>query len=215
MKKAHGFTLLEILITMAIVSVGLMGIAAILARLQVSEVESYQRSQALIMLSDITERLNVNRSALSCMAFTTDMTSGTPFIGTAADTGGLDLNTYTCVGLLSHTYNDLAVATLKELNAQLQGAAEVKKDAATGSGAMLGARACVSYDATTEVSAIAGTGTYTITVVWQGLVETKAPPTTSACANGLYGPETQRRAVSTTVRFAFLTQLETGLLAWL
>lgn len=214
MKKAHGFTLLEILITMAIVSVGLMGIAAILARLQVSEMESYQRSQALILLSDIAERLNVNRSALSCMAFTTNTTSGTPFIGTPG-TGALDFDKYTCVGLLSFTYNDLAVATLKELNSQLQGTAEIKKDATTGSGAMLGARACVSYDATTEVSAIAGTGTYTVTVVWQGMVDTIAPPVTSACANGLYGPETQRRAVSTTVRFAFLTQLETGLLAWL
>lgn len=214
-----GFSLLEILITMLIVSIGLMGLATLMTRIHIASMEAYQRTQALILLSDITERLNVNRSTLSCFAFTTDVTTnGTPYIG-VPDTGWAlpsDCAASTTV------YNIQADNTIIALNAQLQGAAELKSGATTGSGAMVGARACISYNTADVLNdslgvPIAGTGSYTITVVWQGMASTQAP--TAVCANGLYGAtDGWRRAVTTTIRFANLNsaQLERGrLFAWL
>ena len=78
-------------------------------------------------------------------------------------------------------------------DALLKGAAEIDGDD-ENAGAMLGARGCVSYDPVTDL--------YTVVVAWQGMVPTMAPAVD--CANGLYGPDTQRRAVSTTVRIADL-----------
>ncbi|MBF0126450.1 MAG: prepilin-type N-terminal cleavage/methylation domain-containing protein [Magnetococcales bacterium] len=202
--RSRGFSLLEVLITMLIVSVGLMGLASLLARVQVAELEAYQRSQALILLSDIVERLNVNRKTLPCFRFTTNLTNGTPYIGATGSGWALP----TGCAFSTSVYNVQADATLSALNSQLQGLAETKTGAATGSGAMIGARACISYDASTELpdslgASIANTGLYTITVAWQGMVATAAPA--AACANGLYGSVSQRRAVSTTIRFASLT----------
>ncbi len=46
---------------------------------------------------------------------------------------------------------------------------------------MLGARGCIAYDATTELTdskgaTMTGTGVYTITVAWQGIAATMRPP---------------------------------------
>ncbi len=214
---SHGFSLLEILITMLIVSIGLLGLATLMARIQMSELEAYQRTQALILLSDISERLNVNRSTLSCFDFTTNTANGTPFIGTTGTGWALPTG---CAASTS-TYNTQADTTIAALNSQLQGLAELKAGATTGSGAMIGARVCISYDTTDLLNdsvgtPISGTGSYTITVSWQGLTPTLTP--TANCANGLYGAENLRRSVSTTIRFAnlFSAQLkQTGLFAWL
>jgi type IV pilus assembly protein PilV len=63
-------------------------------------------------------------------------------------------------------------------------------------GAMIGARGCITQ--TDPVNDI-----YTIAVAWQGLTDTAAPVV--ACGNGLYGNETRRRVVWTTLRIADLT----------
>ncbi|MBF0420375.1 MAG: type IV pilus modification protein PilV [Magnetococcales bacterium] len=198
-----GFSLLEVLITMLIVSIGLLGLAALMARVHASELESYQRSQALILLSDITERLNVNRTTLTCFRFTTNLTNGTPYIGTTGSGWALPTG---CAASSYASINTRADATLSALNSQLQGLSETKSG--SGTGGMIGARACISYDATTQLTdstgaTIDGSGAYTVTISWQGLTDTTAP--TAVCANGLYGSETKRRAVSKTVRFANLT----------
>ncbi|MBF0192448.1 MAG: type IV pilus modification protein PilV [Magnetococcales bacterium] len=216
--RCRGFSLLEILITLLIVSVGLLGLASLLSRMQVAELEAYQRTQALIVLSDISERLNVQRATLSCFAFTTDTAQGTPFIGTPGTGWTLPTGCAASTAILNTRTDE----TLSQLNDQLQGLAEVKTGSASGSGAMIGARACIHYNnadllADSTGTPITGTGTYTITIVWQGLAPTVAPPATHACANGLYGSESLRRAVSTSIRFANLTaaRLEQESPAWL
>ena len=47
---------------------------------------------------------------------------------------------------------------------------------------------------------------YVLSVAWQGLLESSAPPGLK-CAIDLYGGEARRRAVSTIVRLADLTSL--------
>ncbi|HEY0563491.1 MAG TPA: prepilin-type N-terminal cleavage/methylation domain-containing protein, partial [Methylophilus sp.] len=51
--KQQGSTLLEVLITIVILAIGLLGLAGLQSRLHVSEMESYQRAQALVLLNDM------------------------------------------------------------------------------------------------------------------------------------------------------------------
>lgn len=190
--------MMEVLITMLIILIGLLGIAALQTRAQIAELESYQRAQALLLMSDIVDRINLNRETVSCFRLTTDAANGTPFIG-AAGTGHLGAPTCSAS---SAAYNTQAVNTINALDALLEGSAETI--GGTSVGAMIGARSCISYDAGTELGspAIAGTGLYTIAVSWQALTDLTTPD--ANCANGLYGAETKRRTVSTTMRIADL-----------
>lgn len=192
-----GFSLIEVLITMIIILVGLLSIAALQAKAQIAEFESYQRAQGLILLSDIIDRVNLNRETLSCFAITTNTTAGTPFIGAA---GSGHMGTPAC-GASTTAYNNIANNAINALDDLLQGAAECE-GGTCDVGAMIGARACISYDASTDLPGKPGTGLYTVVVTWQALAALTAP--SYNCANGLYGNENMRRAVSTQIRIADL-----------
>lgn len=185
--RQAGFTMLEVLISIFIVVLGLLGLAGMQVRMQQAEFESYQRAQALVLLYDMVDRINTHRGAASCFAFTTG--TGTPYLGVSANA------TPSC-GVAGGTMATDAVNSMNEWNSLLQGAAE-----SGNAGAMVGARGCVSLNA----------GVYTVAVAWQGTVDTSAPKmddgaTTINCANGLYdsGTDTRRRAVATTFRIATL-----------
>lgn len=187
---------MEILVTMIIMLVGLLGIAALQVKAQTAELESYQRAQALIILSDITEKLSVNRETSTCFRITTNSTTGTPYLGVG------DTATIACAASTS-TYNTLAVNTLNEIDNLLDGvAAQLAGADIVNVGAMIGARACISYDASTQIGGTPGTGLYTIAVSWQGLSELYTP--TVNCANNTYGSEALRRTVAINTRIGTL-----------
>ncbi len=60
-KTQRGTTLLEVLVTLIILAIGLLGLAGLQMRLQASEMEAYQRAQALILLNDMASRIAANR----------------------------------------------------------------------------------------------------------------------------------------------------------
>ena len=187
-----GTTMIEVLITMIILLVGLLGIAALQARAQALELESYQRAQALILMSDIVDRININRSTPSCFDLA-DPSDGSGWIG-AGYTGPA-----TCTASTS-AYNNLAIAAIASIDALLDGSAETSGGTSVGS--MLGARACISYDATTEMAGVPGSGLHTVAVSWQAMVDLYVPAVN--CGNDQYGDETKRRTVSTAFRIADL-----------
>jgi len=61
--RQRGVTLIEVMVTLLILSIGLLGMAALQVRLQQSEMEAYQRSQALLLLNDMANRISSNRNA--------------------------------------------------------------------------------------------------------------------------------------------------------
>jgi len=61
MHKGHGFTLLEFLIALLIVSFGLLGIAGIIANSMKNNQSSYFRSQAVVLAGDMVDRMRANR----------------------------------------------------------------------------------------------------------------------------------------------------------
>lgn len=61
----RGFSLLEVMITLLIVSVGLLGLAGLHARALNAETESFAKGQALGLLQDIAQRVEANQTGAS------------------------------------------------------------------------------------------------------------------------------------------------------
>ena len=178
----NGFSLIEVLVALVITALGLLGLAALQAKLQLSGIESYQRAQALLLVQDMGDRIATNRK--NAGAYVT--TSGT--LGTG-DTPASDCSTLTTIALRDRC----------EWSKTLQGAAE--KAGTEQRGAMTGARGCVQD---------LGNASYLVSVAWQGLIPLAAPAGVT-CGAGLYGAsgtpcadDKCRRAVSTIVRIGTL-----------
>lgn len=184
----NGVSMIEVLVTMVILLVGLLGLAGMMMQSQRAEAESYQRTQALILLQDMVARINTNRKVASCYAVT-DAASGEPFLGTSTT-----ITAPTCTDGTA-AQQALAIQDMTEWNALLQGAAE-KSATNAKVGGMIGARGCVSYDATAN--------RYFVSVAWQGLESTSAPTAGWTCASGQYGDEKLRRVVSVPLSIADL-----------
>jgi type IV pilus assembly protein PilV len=200
--RQAGFTMIEVLITLIVLALGLIGVIGLQARGQQAELESYQRGQALALLQDMVDRINTDRAAAHSLSYVTTSPVG----------GG---------GALVACSGSGATYDLCDWGNELNGAAEsttgssCTTSSGTGCiGAMLGARGCVAYDNTTELTdttgaAEPGTGIYTVTVAWQGLAPTAAPPSNLTCGQNLYpagstANDAYRRVVMATLRIGDL-----------
>jgi len=155
----RGTSLIEVLVSILVLAFGLLGLAGLQTRLHAAEMESYQRSQALVLLDDMASRITTNRAQAAS------------YVTTSAKPLGADI---TCPVLG-------ATPTRQEIDAAawcvaLQGAAETTGGGAN-SGAMIGGRGCVEDLTNNE---------YLVTVAWQGLTPVSAPPDGAACGKDLY-----------------------------
>jgi type IV pilus assembly protein PilV len=175
-----GLSLVEVLVTVVILAFGLLGIAALQAKMQVGSIEAYQRAQAVVLLDDMRARL------LGNPANAADYVTATP-LGTHDTTQPSD-----CTTLAIGSARDLC-----EWGQELLGAAE-QNAAGANSGAMVGARGCVEQlQAPNPAAGVCQPGIYRLTVAWQGMHETRA--SSLACAKDLYGPDANRRAIAVQV----------------
>jgi type IV pilus assembly protein PilV len=174
-QRQRGLGLIEILVSLLLLSFGLLALAGMQARMSQAQFESYQRTQALTLLADMTQRLRAS----------TDVAA--PGYLTSAPLGTLD--TLDC-----STQATRAKADQCDWSSALQGTAEIKS--AQNSGAMTGARGCVEL-VQEEAVATCRPATYRVTVAWQGLSATTAP--SLSCGRDLYGVDAQRRAISALV----------------
>lgn len=191
--------MLEILVTLVILLLGLLGLAGLQARASSASMESYQRAQALILVNHMVDVIRANRRVAPCFNFTDATVDGTPFIGNAGAGYGMPAPCSSSTA----AENQNAIDALDTWDALLLGAAETNAGGSVG--AMIGARGCISYEAGSELLSplapfgpLTGTGVYTVTVAWQGLVDSAAPA--DNCANDLYGSETLRRTLSVSFR---------------
>ncbi|HKX41946.1 MAG TPA: type IV pilus modification protein PilV [Burkholderiaceae bacterium] len=187
--RQGGFGLIEVLVTLVILMVGLLGLAGVNARANLSEMESYQRTQALQLVQDMADRLNANRKVASCYS-----NGGNGIqVGTGA-------TTIAACAAGSAQQQAQAQADLAAWDSMLKGAAETQ--GSTKVGAMIGAVGCVTLDD-------AANNVYMIAVSWQGLAKTVAPKLNGAapfpCGNGSYGDEMLHRVVTTKVRIGALS----------
>lgn len=66
----NGFTLIEILVTVVVLSIGLLGLAGLQATALRFNSTAYQRSQATILAYDIAEQMRANAKAARCGVYT-------------------------------------------------------------------------------------------------------------------------------------------------
>lgn len=168
--RVHGSSMIEVLVTIVILTIGLLGLAGLQMKTQAIEMESYQRTQAMIILNDMVNRFQTNR------------VNPASYFGTVGGGGVED-----CDGLVD------AALDLCEWGNALRGAGETS--GATSVGAMIGARGCITQ-VQAQNTANCVPGIYEITVAWQGMFETVAPNNSCAQADNLYGGDTRRRVIA-------------------
>lgn len=144
-KTQGGFSMIEILITIAILMVGLLGLAGLQTHVAAAEFEAYQRAQALVLLQEMADRITANKR------------NAANYVMNDLAAAGAEED---CTGLTDYKRD------LCEFNNALVGASEKKGAGGPTVGAMIGARACITNPQP---------NLYVITVAWQGLRSTAKP----------------------------------------
>jgi type IV pilus assembly protein PilV len=183
LRAQRGISLIEVLIAMVILAIGLLGLIGLQGRLHVTQVEAYQRAQALILLQDMAARVALNRN--NSASYVTASPLGAGMTCPVANTSRVERD-------------------LREWCQALQGAAETLGTAQVG--AMVGGRGCIE-------ETVPGSDEFLVTVAWQGLGPVAAPPDSVTCGADLYNGASGtpcvndlcRRTVTTVVRISDLT----------
>ena len=153
-KSQFGSSMIEVLVTVLIVSVGLLGIVALFARSQQMGDEAYQRFQALHIAHQLAETISTNRSVAGLAVLPAvnpgGYVTGTVDDGTAAPAGTADFVTTGPAGLL-------------EFHEALLGVQ--KTTAGANNQTLVAALGCVE---SVGAGTVADPTRYRVSVVWQG-----------------------------------------------
>jgi len=84
-KRSHGFTLIEILIAVVILSIGLLGMAGIQIKGLRGTSSSSQRSQAALLANDIAERIHANINGIGTVTADTPFNTQYSKVNTSSD----------------------------------------------------------------------------------------------------------------------------------
>ncbi|WP_372810797.1 type IV pilus modification protein PilV [Litorivivens sp.] len=190
--KAAGYSMIEILVALVVSLVTLMGAAGLVVRTVQQETEAVQRLQALTLVQDMVDRININRQVASCYSDGANgVKVGKGATQTKDEQGTVSVSLPTCTSGNS-SENAKAEADLEQWHELLSGAA-VQTDDNANIGAMLNATGCIE-----QVSA--ADREYRITVAWQGMNHTQEP--SNDCGSNQYTAPDQalRRTVSLLVR---------------
>jgi type IV pilus assembly protein PilV len=196
----RGFTLIEVLVTIAVMLLGLLGVIGMQARSAVIEFESYQRGEALSLVREMQDRLTNSRALVDgYLDAGVSSTNGSIYVGSGA--GAQEL----CGGVVT-TPLEKAKFEMCQWGRALQGTA-IQEDTRKV-GAMVGARGCLIRVVPAEGNALAD---IYVTVVWQGRSPGAEPPADSPagkdfCASDVNFGNGLRRGVSVRVLVPNLTK---------
>lgn len=184
MKNQTGMMLIEALVSLVIAAIALLGTVTLMAKSTRSEMESYQRVQALTLVQDMASRINANRQVASCYSNGATGLSTTTTPLPVCATG-------------SATQITAANADLAAWKNALLGSSEVSGTSRVG--AMIGAVGCVEqvtpFDPNNPV--------YRVSVAWQGLMPTAIPALD--CGKASLGDNNLRRVISVNIQIGNLT----------
>jgi len=178
--RARGFSMIEVLVALLIIAVGVLGAVALQTRAVQAGMESYQRTQALLLVEDMVARLKNNKAHVStCYAAVGRGT--TAYLGSGVSSAPTGCNT-------------AADADLAAWHSQLLGAAETQGTQQVGG--ILNARGCIDP--------LVANGEYRVSVAWQGMSKLASSTDKNACAQGTYEHDDYRRVVGVTLRITDL-----------
>ncbi len=180
----QGVGLIEVLIAVLVLSVGILGLAAMQVNAKRLSYDAMQRSLATSMVRDIISRMRVNDAQAA--SYVVDDLGG----GSIANEPAPNCKSADC------TPTQLAAHDLWEWEQALDGAAETITTGGNTSsvGGLVTPRACITHNA----------GVVTVAIAWKG-GSAQVNPTASACGegNGLYGAdEAERRLLVVTTYIA-------------
>lgn len=179
-RQQQGTTLLEVLVTLVILTFGLLGLAGLQAQILIAELEAFQRAQAVLLMNDMIDRVSANRTNAASYVTTTPLGTGN------APTVACNDSTLT-----TEVMRDKC-----EWGNSLLGASE--KKSGNNVGGLVNGVGCVELvTAENAAAGICQPGIYRVTVAWQGSNLTSIPSV--SCGTGLYGNERYRRAISSQV----------------
>jgi type IV pilus assembly protein PilV len=157
----------------------LLGVASLQSKVGVAEMESYQRAQALLALSQMTERMSANTA------------NAAAYVSNSIGTG--DAQPTDCSGIAPGANRDVC-----EWSNTLKGTTE-SSAAGASTGGLTGGRGCVTQvQAPNPALGVCSAGIYQVSVAWQGMAPTAAN-LGLACATGQYGNDAFRRVIAATV----------------
>ena len=163
-----GLTLVEVLVTLLIFSIGLLGYAGLQGRVQISHQDVYSRVYAINILTIMLDHIRANSRARECYQLN-KIELGTGYG-----------NTFRCSSGVSTEAQQQAEDSINAWSALLQG--EHATQGEKNIGGLLNAQGCIEFDSASTM--------YVVTVVWQGITE--ASPTESSCGKGIYGGASNR-----------------------
>jgi type IV pilus assembly protein PilV len=170
---SRGFTLLEVLVTIVILAVGLLGLALLQSTSLNNQLEAYQRAQAMLLLEDMSNRIRVNSVAARAGAY-----------ADGADLGLAPAEEADCQAMTNAAARDLC-----QWGIALAGTTVKLGD--TNVGGIVGARGCIENLAGSSDGELI----VRLTIAWQGMSATAAPE--SGCGEGVFGDDDRFRRVAT------------------
>ncbi len=186
--RGRGFTLIEVMVAVFVLSLGLLSVGALQLISKQSNFEAIQRTTATLLAQDIIERMRANPHALG--AYVSYSAAGTTVGGGTRSTPAVNCDTSACDA------DALAAYDLWRWEQLVDGATE--QAAGVDAGGVLLPIGCIMGPA--DGSA----GTYTITLAWQGKAELSDDAKSSnTCGAGRYGANDEfRRLLSITTYIA-------------
>lgn len=195
-----GFSLLEVIITMGILAVGLLGLAGLQARAINAEADSFSRAQAIMLANELADRMNANLTAVKTSTSAStgynqqDGSSVKVVFGTGYNNDCITVtnNTSALQAACCAAKSTVAARDLCEWDLSLKGIGESVGTSKVGN--MSGGRACVFNTGTS--------GVFQIDVVWQGR-DIGVVPSDNSC--GSTAITSRRSGVSRVIRAAALS----------
>jgi len=177
-KVSRGFTLIEVLVTIVILAVGLLGLALLQTTALSNQLEAYQRAQAMLLLGDMANRIRVNSAKAMDTA-----DPGYP------DDSDLGVTEAVCIATPPATPAEIAARDVCQWTNALAGTGVILNGNKVGS--IVGARGCIQN---LVGSAEDGNIIIRLTIAWQGTVGTVAPA--SDCGKDAFGDDDSLRRVA-------------------
>ena len=188
-----GFAMVEAMVTVVVVAFGLLGVAGLVSRSFVAEVEGTQRTQAVLLLQDMITRIEANRT--NAAAYVTGDNGLTGYVTTVSG------SVTTTALAVCDPASALAERDRCEWSRLLAGTNE--QIDTRNAGVLVGAIGCVyEIDAFNRI--------YAVAIAWQGMSAGPAPLVDNnfapnGCGLNRFGNENQRRVITMPVRLATLT----------